>query len=258
MNIKYYKMLLLDDDEYYQQEYQRFDEYLDIANIDSLRDLIVSFHENTLLKEFDETAKYIVNQNLNDSLKLKSNPFINLAIKQLRVPIVPINIPHIHPILDFKCIEALIMLLECNCFYYSNKNSNLEEIVNQILNGNILSKLSLLVEEYKSNPLTEYNETFFEKIKNIKFNDKRAEKLEDFLRGGYLNRIYICEQEASVIGYNYIKLTTRYLMACSAIKNNHMGITCEDVVIGYILTLKIFKEDLRPEIRKAHTEYSYK
>ena len=96
MNIKYYKMLLLDDDEYYQQEYQRFDEYLDIANIDSLRDLIVSFHENTLLKEFDETAKYIVNQNLNDSLKLKSNPFINLAIKQLRVPIVPINIPHIH------------------------------------------------------------------------------------------------------------------------------------------------------------------
>ncbi|MBR1611412.1 MAG: hypothetical protein IJ672_08045, partial [Methanobrevibacter sp.] len=92
----------------------------------------------------------------------------------------------------------------------------------------------------------------------IQDNNEHLEKLEDFLRGGYLNRIYICEQEASVIGYNYIKLTTRYLMACSAIKNNHMGITCEDVVIGYILTLKIFKEDLRPEIRKAHTEYSYK
>lgn len=259
MNIKYWKMLFLDDEEYYKKEYQMFNEYLDITHMDKLRDLIVSFHENNLLKEFDETAQYIVKQDIKSNLfNSKNNKFINLAMKELRIPVISINLPHIHPMIDFKCIEALIMLLEFNYTYYSKERINLEEIINHIFNGDIILKLSLLVEDYNSKYIPQYNKKFFEKIKNMTFHDKRSEKLEDFLRGGYLNRIHICEQEASIIGYNYIKLTSRYLMACSAIKNNNKGITCEDVVTGYTLTLKMFTEDQRNEIIKSYNKSSYK
>ena len=38
-------------------------------------------------------------------------------------------------------------------------------------------------------------------------------------------------------------------MACNALKRGSLKINCEDVVIGYRLTLRFITEDMRPYIK---------
>ena len=253
-------LIFYDDEERIKQEYLMFEKYNDLPGIHELRDLIISFRGTSTFKKFNETAVFITNpKNFDkklDPLKTTSNPFIKSAMKLLRVPIIPISLPHINKLINFTHLNALLMLLEFNYSYHLEQIPS-KEILDYIYNGAIIIKLSTLVENYNIDNILKWEDDFFEKLKNIKFADKKAKKLEDMIRGGLLLTI-ILEQDCTHVFYNHVKFSALYLMACSAIKNNHKGITCEDVAIGYTLTLNLFKKDLRPEIQKAYNECSYK
>jgi len=98
--------------------------------------------------------------------------------------------------------------------------------------------------------LPDYNEYFVEDLKNMQYKDERARLLEDFLRCGYLGLI-ADEKVISLKFYNNIKVSAWYLMACNALKRGSLKISCEDVVVGYTVTLKCIVEDMRPYVRSA-------
>ena len=45
-----------------------------------------------------------------------------------------------------------------------------------------------------------------------------------------------------------------YLIGCSALKEGHDCITCEDVVIGYLTVFKIILNDMRPLVYSLYDE----
>ena len=162
-----------------------------------------------------------------------------------------IHIEYIQGFVTFNDIEGFLMLIQFNYFYYSKMGCSRFKVMEMGCGGDIIQYLSFFTDEYKLFPdLPDYDESFFNNLKNMTYVDERARLLEDFLRCGYLSLILV-EQNLSGSFFNHIKASAQYLMACNALKRGSLKISCEDVVIGYTLTLKCIVEDMRPYVRSA-------
>lgn len=240
----------------FKRKFEEFDEYSDVEGLCELKELIVSLRDSDILVEFDKVAHYVVDDSNfeNDTYRPDSkisNKFLKMANKEISTLIASIQIKSIQGFVTFNDIEGLVMLFEFNYFYYSKRKCNRFKVLEMVFGGDIIQYLSFFTEDYKLLPdLPEYDESFFNDLKNMTYEDERARHLEDFLRCGYLSLI-VDEQNISVEFYNNIKVSAQYLMACNAWKRDSLKISCEDVVVGYTLTLKCIVEDMRQYVRLA-------
>ena len=151
--------------------------------------------------------------------------------------------------IGFDQVAGFLMLLEFNYFHYSNRRVSRIKTFDKVFNGCIFQYVSFFTDEFESmGELPDYDESFFENLKKLDFEDERARIFEDFLCCGYLSSI-ATEQNLGFHFYNHIKVSTWYIMACNALKRGSLKINCEDVVIGYRLTLRFITEDMRPYIK---------
>ncbi len=69
---------------------------------------------------------------------------------------------------------------------------------------------------------------------------------------GNLFTIILVEKDVSLRFDSHLRVCAKYLMACNALKHGRDSITCEDVVVGYTLTLKLLTEDIRDYVIKYY------
>ncbi|MBO6109639.1 MAG: hypothetical protein J6P12_02045 [Methanobrevibacter sp.] len=241
----------------FERKFHEFDEYSNVEGLCELKELIVSLRDTDILVGFDRVAHYVVDDS---NFKTEvygghskiSNEFLKMSNKELSSLLFGfIHIEYIQGFVTFNDIEGFLMLIQFNYFYYSKMGCSRFKVMEMGCGGDIIQYLSFFTDEYKLFPdLPDYDESFFNNLKNMTYGDERARLLEDFLRCGYLSLILV-EQNLSGSFFNHIKASAQYLMACNALKRGSLKISCEDVVIGYTLTLKCIVEDMRPYVRSA-------
>ncbi len=242
-------------DKTYKREYAKFDEFSDVEGLCELKNMIVGLRDSNILIEFDKIAHYVIDDCNFETDTYKpskiSNKFFVTANKILSSSFIPIYFPSIHGFVSFDAVEGLLMLVEFNYFYYSNMKCSRIKTFEKVFGGNIIQYLSFFTDDFKSmKELPYYDESFFEKLKKVDFEDKKSRYLEDFLRCGYLSSVTV-EQNITWQFYNHIKFSSRYLMACNALKRESLKINCEDIVVGYTLTLRLITDDVRAYVREA-------
>ena len=241
-------------DKSFKREYARFDEFSDVVGLNEYKDFVVGLRDSGILIEFDKLAHYVVDDSNfeGDSYKPSdfSNDFFKMAKKNLSSSIIPIYIPIIQGFVTSEDVEALLMLIEFNYFYYSGMKCSRYSAIGKVFGGDIIQYVSFFTDEFKSmHVLPDFDESFFDDLRNVDYEDDRARILEDFLRCGYLSLI-IDEQEISWSFFNNIKLSATYFIACNALKGGSLRASCEDVVVGYTLALRMIGEDIREYVIK--------
>lgn len=240
----------------YEREYDKFDEFSDVIGLSEYKELVVNLRDSDILVEFDNISKYVTDDTnfKTDPYKPSkiSNEFFSMSHKKLSSSRIPIYYAPIRGFITFENVEALLMLINFNYFYYSNLNCSRVKSFEKVFGGNIIQYLSFFTDEFKSMEVgPDYDERFFDDLKKLDYEDERSCVFEDFLRCGYLSLIVV-EQNISWNFFNNIKLSAMYLMACNALKRGSLKVNCEDVVVGYTLALKLITEDIRPYVRKAY------
>ena len=239
----------------YIKEYAKFEEYKDVKGLYEYKDLVVSLRDSDILMEFDKLAQYITDSsNFKTAPQIpskKSNQFSNMAYKKLHKSIIPLHFKSLHGFITFTHVEAILMLINFNYFYYLDMRCSRVKSIEKVFGGNIIQYLSFFTDEFKSmQNLPDYDETFFDNLKNTSYEDEKSRILEDFIRCGYLSLIVV-EQNISWAFFNHIKWSAWYLMACNALKRDSLKINCEDVVVGYTMALKLITEDISQYVRTA-------
>ena len=244
-------------DKSYERVNDEFEEYMDVKGLKEYKELVVSLRDSDILIEFDKIGHYVIDDNnfKDDPIKPKSkitNEFLKMANRQISTTITAIHFKSIQGFVCFNDIEGLLMLIQFNYFYYSKSRCSRYRVMEMGIGGDIIQYLTFFTDDYKSLPkLPEYDESFFDNLKNMEYENERARLLEDFLRCGYISLLLV-EQDFSGYFFNNIKVSAQYLMACNALKRGSNTINCEDVVVGYTLTLKCIVEDMRPYVRAAY------
>ena len=244
-------------DKSFKRKYEEFNKYKDVEGLMKYKELVVSLRDSDILIEFDKIGHYVIDDDnfKDDPCKPKSkitNEFLKMANRQISTTIPAIQIQSIQGFVTFNDIEGLLMLIQFNYFYYSKSRCSRYRVMEMGIGGDIIQYLTFFTDDYKSLPkLPEYDESFFDNLKNMKYENERARLLEDFLRCGYISLLLV-EQDFSGYFFNNIKVSAQYLMACNALKRGSNTINCEDVVVGYTLTLKCIVEDMRPYVRAAY------
>lgn len=246
----------------YIKEYAKFDEYKDVKGLSEYKDLVVSLRDSDILIEFNKISQYVTddsNYKTDSPNPFEfSNEFSEMAEKKLNKLSFPFYFEALQGFITFSHVVAILMLINFNYFYYTGMRCSRVRSIEKVFGGNIIQYLSFFTDEFKSMPnLPDFDETFFDNLKNASYEDDRARILEDFLRCGYLSLIFV-ELNISWDFFNNIKFSAWYLMACNALKRDSLKINCEDVVVGYTMALKLITEDMSQYVRTAFYESSLK
>ncbi|KZX10029.1 hypothetical protein [Methanobrevibacter filiformis] len=113
--------------------------------------------------------------------------------------------------------------------------------------SDIGEQLSFNVENFDKNlPISVVDEiSFFKKLKNISFRDKRAKKVAKLI---YSYFCVVDGEDDIGISRDFSRLVyfvSSYLSGCSALRNRRDNISCEDVVTGYLTVFKLINCDVR-------------
>ena len=240
-------------DKSFEKDYAKFEEYGDVKGLCELKDFMVSIRNSNILIEFDELAHYMMDDDeFKRSLPTRSgvdNEFYLLGKKILANSFIPIYFESVHGFVALEAMEALLMIVQFNYYYYTKKKCSRYVAYEKAFESDFIQYLSFFTDDYKFLPeLPDFDESFFRNLKNTSFEDERARLLEDFLRCGYFSSITI-EQDITWRFFNNIKFAARYLMACNALKRGSLKMNCEDVVVGFTLALKLITEDIRQYVR---------
>ena len=122
-------------------------------------------------------------------------------------------------------------------------------------NSDILCHFTFFVDEFKKGyPIPKYSKDFFDKISKITFDGEKSKELFDELILEYLTIIMIGENGVSFTFDSHMRVCARYFMSCNALKYGRDAVSCEDVVVGYTLALKLLTEDIREYVIKYYDE----
>ena len=221
-----------------------------VSRLDELLDLIHYIKKNNIL---DTTSKYAWDL-WDEVLKsgfynydYKKIPFFNSAMDILGGVNLPIYINK-YRFADYSSLEAIRYIIATN--YYIHTSKNLFDIVEKCYKGDFLICLTLFVEDYKNvDEVPHHYKNTLRKIKGLSWQDEDADNLDTEIIS-YLAHVF---SEDSYEFFNNFKFGALYLMACSAVKHNR-DVSCEDVVIGYLLVFQFLCEDLTPYVEKYYDE----
>lgn len=228
----------------------------DVENLDNLINLISYMDDNEFFIDFNNVVEHVRNL---DGFKYKKDPifssnnvFVNMACSQLDNPKFQF-LRSSKFLVNLPVFEATLMLIELNFYFYSNDDiKSIPDVVKLVFDGNIICYFTFFVDEFKKEKaLPSFSEDFFDKISKITFNSEISKELDNIINK-YI--ILVGEHIVSLDVNNSIIACAKYLMACNALKHKRNGVSCEDVVVGYTLALKLLTEDIREYVIKYYVE----
>ena len=255
MNLKEDIIFILESNEKsYEKILNKLNEY-DVEGLDNLINLISCMYKNEYFIDFYNGIEKIIDSNeykyTKNPIHNSKNDFINMADNKLKSP----KFISGKYLITLTTIEAVLSVVEFNFYFYSNANiKSINNVSNLIFNGNIISHLTFHVDDFKNDlPLPIYSEEYFQHLGNIKFDGKKSKQLHKDILWNYLS-IIIIENNITYRFNNTICTCAKYLMACNALKHGRDSVSCEDVVVGYTLALKLLTEDIREYVIKYYNE----
>lgn len=237
----------------YKIVFTKLNDYWDVDGLDDLINLISSMHGNNCFVEFYDGVDVFVNSKefkySKSPIYNSTNDFIIMAESELESSGFPL-FPSKH-LITFASMEAVLTIVELNFVFFSNWDfKSINDVIDLIFNGNIISHLSFFVDEFNMDfQIPYYCESFFQKLSNIKFDGKRSKDLHNDILWNYIYLI-MSDNDISQLFGNAICISAEYLMACNALKYGRDSICCEDVVVGYTLALRLLCEDIREYVLK--------
>lgn len=255
MNLNFFRSLSDDVDTCIEKSFKDLDKWK-INKLEILKNQLNYIIENNLFKKYDKSAYELNEYNKNVDINPNEIPFLKDA-KNILGNGLPVFHFNKFSFVDFKTLANTLFLIQLNYYLYSDEENALFEAKKISIYNDFLIYLNLYVDEVKTKKFilnTPYEE-HLNKLKKIKYIDKTAEELEKKIRE-CLQYIAI-KAESKNKFYKTVFFSASYLMACSAVKNNR-NITCEDVVIGYIITFELLTQDYTSYILKTCYEKSKK
>ena len=233
----------------------RFDKYGDVGRIDELIDMLKSLRHN---EQYIEIIRIFKRDGLTqDSLDSDKIPFFHAAKKGFGFP-SPFFSPPLTSVLNLHNFTGLESIIELSHAYSAGHDITSEDS-RKIMLGDITAHLTYFVEDYdKHYEIPEPNIEFFKKLKKVKI-EKRAWKMNDLIYVKYGVNSYSELQymhgikppgEFNRTYYN----SAFYLAGCNAVKDGRDTITCEDLVVGYLLTFRVLLSDVRPLVDEYYSE----
>ena len=234
---------------------KRFDNFSDVDRIDELINLLKSLRHNEhyigLVRVFKKD--YIEEEYL-DSEKI---PFLYAVGKGFGFSLPIILVPgfDVVNLYSFVGLESVVEL----SYAYSVGHKLTCEDNKKIVLGDILPQLTYFVEDYdKHYEIPKPNIEFFKNLKKIKI-EKKAKKLNHIVYKKFVGNLYTeihwmhgvdTPREFNTTFYN----SSLYLAGCNAIKDSRDTITCDDLVVGYLLTFRVLLSDVRPLVEEYYSE----
>jgi hypothetical protein len=143
-------------------------------------------------------------------------------------------------------------------FNYDNQHFLTYEEDKVIVLSFIVEYITFFVEDFDNPDIVlvkrsqkEYVE-FFNKLHGLYWEDDKAKDFEYSIFCVIVDSIhndYDSDRLVTALGH-----AVYYLIGCSALKEGHDCITCEDVVIGYLTVFKIILNNMRPLVYSLYDE----
>lgn len=221
---------------------------LEIYNVNGLEELIIQ------IKNLKENNTY---KNLYDSFNLRGKiiaPKTNVKTLRAQSPLIKtaknqlsnssFSIPYNNDLIDYKMFCVMYTFLES--IYYLNLgrkigNSDFKNLYSNNLDKRIIFALDKFNETYDN---SKQMESFFLKLKKIKWSDKETKKFFEDLHD------VMVSVGAEIFGYslNRFRVTENgfilFLSGCSALKDAKDNLSQEDVVRAYRTYFKLMKTDI--------------
>ena len=230
---------------------------LDIKRFDELVDIIKNLRVND---RFLSLPRFPVKRDENTlDWNMEKTPFYNGARNGLGFSaLIPIYRPNfIHKVVDGFNLATLFSMIQMS-FNYDNQHFLTYEEDKVIVLSFIVEYITFFVEDFDNPDIVlvkrsqkEYVE-FFNKLHGLYWEDDKAKDFEYSIFCVIVDSIhndYDSDRLVTALGH-----AVYYLIGCSALKEGHDCITCEDVVIGYLTVFKIILNDMRPLVYSLYDE----
>ena len=258
MNLKEDIIFLLESyEKSYEKILTKLNEY-DVEGLDNLINLISCMQEKNYFIDFYNVVEHVKNL---DEFKYKKNPIYNSSNEFIEMACSKLNESKFqwtqsdNPIVDLSVLNAILVFIEFNFYFYSNCDvKSIQDVVKLVFNSEIICHFTFFVDEFKEGyAIPNYSENFFDKISKITFSSEKSKELYEDIGWNYIS-VIMAENRITQRFNNHICINANYLMACNALKHGRDAVSCEDVVVGYTLALKLLTEDIREYVIKYYNE----
>jgi len=236
-------------DDIFNKGISRVEAYDDVDRIDEVIKLLKLFRNARFYKNLTNVysdGKNILASDNNWRMSFKDIPNFNIALKGFGRFEAPFYLPPITKVICFTQLRAMYLNVGLS-YVYSSGHRLTERENKSLLLGDIGERVTFFVEDYDvfDDP-PEFSVDFFKRLKNVKWENKRARKLNSYIYDVILT--IGAEIASPTVHDRTLGHGTIYLIGCNALKNDRDILTCEDVVTAFLTTFKIFMSDLRPLI----------
>lgn len=182
--------------------------------------------------------------------KYTKDSFVYISQMNLKGTLL-IYYPPITGIFSRDSVVCLYSLIYLNYTYCSNHPLTLEES-KVIKFSNLVPYLTFFVEDYKNpnNVLPEYDKSYFKSMKKLYWENKDVDYLNDLLYKT-LGMIWTLNGLSNNVLRTFLQ-AANYLAGANALKCGRDSISCEDVVIGYIVCINLMLSDVRPLVHELY------
>lgn len=231
-------------DFYYERDIEN-----NFEDLDKFDEVLNLFELKNLINEFITNGKYIfiienIDFNMYQTLKKskKYSTFINNAYDGL----FSFKYWVLLSIMNFNFFTGVYSVIVYSLIIAYGRMLNNDEL-ESIIFSDLPIKLTIGMDNfYNVNYVPSLNKDFFRTLRDIKL-DKSAKKLDKFIYHGFL--VNLAEPgnhyTADVGQFSYC---ASYFSRCYAYSRKNNNVTINDIADGWILTFKLFLNDLRPYI----------
>lgn len=233
-------------------------EYGDVERLDELIDIMVNVRDGKC-PGYEVVARTGELDSLGDKdayydFNIDEVPIFHSADKGLNMNYLPFYVAELTGLVDKASFVSVFSMIQMSYIGHSGHKLRLEE-EKAIKLSDLMVRLTFYLEDFDKPeyPLPEFDSSFFKKISNMEWENKRAKELNKTI-------YYGCFVEASVerdlpsIFARTFHHANFYFMACNAIRDGRDSVNCEDVVVGYLTNYKIVFTDIRTYVWKYYDQ----
>ncbi len=212
------------------------DEFSYVLGFEEFRNFLINYRNNEKLITLSKLVDYNLYKPVDKSKDVEVIINAKKELNSFSIIVSKISLHafiHVYSVIAYSCIGAM-----------NRELTNLE--INQIINSDLISKLSLGLDNFRSINDVILDRDFFKSFKKIKFN-KESKKLDKTIYSGYFRHICVETLAESDLSHAF-GMCANYLAGCYAFADGRVEVVPEDIIKGWTLTLNLFNMDLRPYV----------
>jgi hypothetical protein len=252
------KALTTDGEGLWNYNLKKLDIYNDVERLNELIDIMVNIHDGKY-PNYEAVVKTGELDSLGEKdayydFKIDDVPIFHSADKGLNMNYLPFYVAELTGLVDKDSFVCVFSMIQASYIGHSGHKLRFEE-EKAIKLSDLMVRLTFYLEDFDKPeyPLPEFDSTFFKKISNIEWENKRAKELDETIYYGCLFDICV-ERGLPTIFDRTFEHANPYFMACNAIRNGRDTVNCEDVVVGYLTNFKILLTDIRIYVWKYYDQ----